>query len=74
MVSNMPPGYSDEGDEPATKGEETALYEELRDIFDKYRVWLNKYQNDFWTNEDQGDANKICNFIEALLCSMEGPL
>jgi hypothetical protein len=73
MVSNMPPGYSDEGGDIAASGEETALYEELRSIFDKYRFWFLKYQADFFNTEDQLAAAKICNEIEALLCQMEGP-
>ena len=73
MVSNMPPGYSDEGGDIATRGEETAIYEELRAIFDKYRKWLTDNDGEFFNDEDKLAAMKICNEIEALLCAMEGP-
>jgi len=74
MPSNMPPGYSDEGNAPPERGEETMLYEELRGLFDKYRAWLTKNLEDFWTVEDQTAAANICNEMEKLLVSMEGPL
>ena len=73
-ASNMPPGYSDEGFEPAARGEETAIYEELRAIFDKYRKWLSTNAGEFFNDDDKLAAMKICNDIEGLLCNMEGPL
>lgn len=74
MPSNMPPGYSDEGDAVAERGEETALYQELRDHFDRYRNWLTKNLDQFWTVEEQAAAAQIANDMEKLLCEMEGPL
>ena len=74
MPSNMPPGYSDEGGDIAERGQETAVYEELRGHFDKYRTWLQKNLDQFWTVEQQTAAATICNDFEKLLCDMEGPL
>lgn len=74
MTSNTPPGYSDEGGEIAERGEETAVYEELRAHFYRYRDWLAKNLDQFWTVEEQTAAAKICNDFEKLLCEMEGPL
>lgn len=73
MPSNMPPGYSDEGGDIATCGEDTAMYQDLLTIFDRYRKWLIANDKDFFNDNDKRAAMKICNEIEALLCSMEGP-
>lgn len=57
--------WGDEGDVPVN-GRDTAIYQELAPIYDKFAKWLVKYQKDFSGPEDEELAGKI----DQMLCKL----
>lgn len=57
MPSNFPPGYSEDGDAPE-HGRDTAIYQDLVKIREKYQKWFREFIMEF-PNADFDNCAKI---------------
>ena len=57
--------FGDEGNVPAN-GEDTAVYQELASIYDKYAKWLIKYGKHFTGPEEE----KLAGEIDQMMCKL----
>lgn len=75
MPSNMPPGYSDDGDAP-TSGRDTAIYQELAEISGRFNKWFatNVKYHQFGNKEQEQKAQIIESVIDDLLDDLAEPL
>ncbi len=72
-VSNMPPGYSDEGDAPS-HGRDTAIYQELLDVRAKYAKWLHENRKDMPNKEMEEKAEQIEEMLDDISRELNTPL
>ena len=50
MPSNFPPGYSEDGD-AIEHGRDSAIYQELRLVREKYQEWFRDFEHEFPNDE-----------------------
>lgn len=73
MSSNMPPGYSEDGDAPS-HGRDTAIYQELLAIRIQYEKWLHDNRKDMLDEEMVDTAESIEALLYDISRELKSPL
>jgi hypothetical protein len=72
MSSNFMPGAGPP--DPPSHGRDTAIYQELVPINQKYSQWLERNANEFWNDEMFSKAQKIRDMLDDLADEFNQPL
>lgn len=72
-VSNMPPGYSEDGDAPS-HGRDTAVYQELLPVKAAFEKWLAQNRRDLGSPELEAAADGIEGLLEQIEEGLNQPL
>jgi hypothetical protein len=73
MSSNLPPGYSDDGD-AISHGRDSAMYQQLMPIRVKFDEWQAQFRKEFYGPEMEQDAAQIEILLDRLADSINVPL
>lgn len=73
MTSNMPPGYSDDGDAPE-HGRDTEVYQALGKLIEAFDRWLKGHRHELYNDEMQAEADQIRERIDRLHNQLDEPL
>lgn len=73
MPSNIPPGYSDDGD-AATHGRDLAIYQELGTAMEKFQSWRTRNADQFYNDFQKQFASIIEDQMQLLLDDLCQPL
>jgi hypothetical protein len=73
MSSNLPPGYSDDGD-ASSHGRDSAMYQQLMPIRVKFDEWQAQFRKEFYGPEMEQDAAQIEILLDRLADSINVPL
>lgn len=73
MASNIPPGYSDDGD-AVTHGSDTAMYQELLPIKAAFDKWADQFGSEFYGPDMKKLVDEMEIEFETLVEQINQPL
>jgi len=73
MLSNMPPGYSEDGN-AATHGSELLIYHDLMDARSRFTKWMNEHRRDFPSDEFTKMADEVDDLLDKMRDELNQPL
>jgi hypothetical protein len=73
MSSNFPPGYSEDGD-AITHGRDSAMYQELCPIKEKFDKWAEAFGKEFFSVTMEQDVANVGILLEHIAHELNQPL